>query len=220
MEITAMVTEFFFARHGETDANLTGILQGQGNHPLNRNGQAQAAALAAYLRDTGFDVIYTSDLLRAAETAAEIAACGHEKVPLIKTPELREMDCGDLEGKKWDELRAKYADKVNVFYREISCCFPGGESKDGFQLRISTFLEDVLARHRGGKILLVSHGGVLQRVFRHIAGSVKHSNLLPLAGNASLSSFLYSEKQQAWQLTSWNFTEHLKDLPQHKTLVL
>ena len=187
---------------------------------MNSTGLAQAEALANYLRDTAFDVIYTSDLSRAAETAGKIAACGHKNTPLIRTPELREMDCGELEGKSWGELREKHADKVNTFYREISCCFPGGESKDGFQLRISTFLDDVLVKHRGGRILIVSHGGVLQRVFRHIAGAVKCTNLLPLADNASLSGFIYSEKQRAWQLTFWNFTEHLKDLPCHKTLVL
>ncbi|MBE6398733.1 MAG: histidine phosphatase family protein [Lentisphaerae bacterium] len=220
MEIITMTTEFFFVRHGETGANLTGVLQGQGDCPLNSNGLAQADAVANYLRETHFDVIYTSDLSRAAETAGRIAACGHENVPLIRTPELREMDCGELEGKAWDELRIQHADKVNTFYREISCCFPGGESKDGFQLRISTFLDDVLAKHRGEKVLLVSHGGVLQRIFRHIAGAVKGTNLLPLAGNASISGFIYSEKQRAWQLTFWNFTEHLKNLPQHKTLVL
>ena len=215
-----MTTEFFFVRHGETDTNRSGVLQGQHNAPLNANGVAQAEALAEYLRDFEFDVIYASDLLRASLTAEKIAGCGHKNIPFIRTPDLREMDCGDLEGKHWTELKEKYSDKVNVFYREVDTEFPNGESKKAFQQRVSDFLEKILEKHRGQKILLVSHGGVQQRIFYHIAGVVNESNLLPLAGNASLSTFLYSDNQNAWQLTSWNFREHLKNLPQHQTLVL
>ena len=215
-----MNTEFTFVRHGETDANISGRMQGQGDCPLNANGLAQADAAAAYLRETPFDVIYSSDLSRAAETARRIREQGHSSVPLIGTKDLREMNCGELEGWTWQALREKYPDKVAIFYRDTAAgTFPGGESKDGFQLRVSHFLEEVLARHRGKRVLLVSHGGVLQRVFRHIAGPVNGSNLLPLAGNASITQFLYSEHQQAWQLTLWNFREHLKQLPQHPTLV-
>ncbi len=215
-----MTTEFFFVRHGETDTNRTGILQGQHDCPLNANGFAQAEALAEYLREFEFDVIYASDLRRTSQTAEKIAFCGHENTPFFLTAELREMDCGDLEGKHWTELKEKHSDKVNVFYREIDTEFPNGESKKAFQKRISDFLEKTLEKHRGQKILLVSHGGVQQRIFFHIAGAINENNLLPLAGNASLSSFLYSDNQQAWQLTSWNFREHLKNLPQHQTLVL
>ncbi|MCI5779168.1 MAG: histidine phosphatase family protein [Lentisphaeria bacterium] len=213
-------TEFTFVRHGETDANISGILQGQGDCPLNANGLAQADAAAEYLRDASFDVIFSSDLSRAAETARRIRELGHADVPFITTRDLREMDCGELENKTWLELRDKHPDKMAIFYRDTAAgSFPGGESRDGFQSRVSQFLEMALKQHRGKRILLVSHGGVLQRVFRHIAGPVNGSNLLPLAGNASITQFLYSEHQQAWQLTLWNFREHLKQLPQHPTLV-
>ncbi len=216
-----METKFTFVRHGETASNISGRLQGQGDCPLNANGLAQADAAAGFLADKEFDVIYASDLSRAMMTAQKIAASGHENVPLIATPELREMNCGELEGKTWQELKASYLDKMNIFYRESAngAC-PGGESKTGFQARIDAFLESMLARHPGKNILLVSHGGVLQRIFRRVAGVGGVNTLLPLAGNASISKFIYSHTQQAWQLESWNYRDHLKDLPQHKTLVL
>ena len=214
-------TEFTFVRHGETDANISGILQGQGDCPLNANGLAQADAAAEYLRDTPFDAIYASDLSRAAETARRIRELGHADVPFITTRDLREMDCGELENKTWLELKERYPGQMAIFYRDTAAgIFPGGESKDGFQSRVSQFLEMALKQHRGKRILLVSHGGVLQRVFRHIAGPVSAGNLLPLAGYASISQFIYNEVHQAWQLTLWNFCEHLKNLPQHQTLVL
>ncbi len=216
-----METKFTFVRHGETDANISGVLQGQGNCPLNANGLAQADAAAGFLADQEFDVIYASDLCRAAVTAQKIAAQGHENVPLFLTPELREMNCGELEGKSWTELKAEYLDKMNIFYREsANGAYPGGESKAGFQSRIDEFLQQMLVKHRGKRILLVSHGGVLQRIFRRVAGVGGANTLLPLAGNASISEFIYSDNQQAWQLVLWNYRDHLKKLPQHQTLVL
>ncbi len=216
-----METFFTFVRHGETDANISGLLQGQIDCPLNANGLAQADAAAEFLADREFDFIYASNLARAAVTAQKIAGRGHENIPLTLTHELREMDCGDFDGKTWVELRAAHQDKVNIFYRESAGgAFPGGESKAGFQARIDAFLEKMVALHPGKRILLVAHGGVLQRIFRRVAGVGGANTLLPLAGNASVSEFLYSSNQQAWQLTLWNYREHLKDLPQHRTLSL
>ena len=216
-----MITEFTFVRHGETEANVSGSLQGQADGPLNANGLAQAAAVAKYLRNMPFDVIYSSDLLRAAVTAQCIREQGHADIPFFTTCDLREMNCGELENMTWMELQERYPEQMAIFYRDTAAgSFPGGESKDGFQSRVSQFLETTLKRHSGQRILLVSHGGALQRVFRHIAGPVSGSNLLPLAGNASISQFIYNDVHQAWQLTMWNFREHLKDLPQHQTLVL
>lgn len=216
-----MNTLFTFVRHGETDANRNGILQGQKEYPLNSAGIAQAEAVAEYLQDREFDVIYSSDLSRAAVTAQKIIDTGHKNVPLILTAQLRELDCGDLSGWNYTDLREKYPEKMDFFYRESgSGAFPGGESKIGFQVRIDEFLQDVLNKHRGKKILLISHGGVLMRIFRSVAGIGGAHTLLPLAGNASVNEFQYSEKFQSWQLTQWNFREHLKNIPQHQTLVL
>ena len=215
-----MITEFLFVRHGETDANLNGILQGQLDIKLNATGLAQAEAVAEYLRNEPLDVIFVSDLSRAVMTAEKIAAAGHADVPVIQCRELREIACGELEGKSMEFLREKYSEKMAIFYREKGGCFPGGESKDGFQSRISAVLEQLRREYRGKKILIVSHGGVQQRIFSHICGSVKAGNMLPLAGNASISGFRYSENMQAWQMTFWNFREHLKNLPQHQTLVV
>ena len=214
-------TEFTFVRHGETALNISGKLQGQGDCPLNANGLAQADAAAEYLRSVPFDAIYASDLSRAAETARRIRDCGHEGTPLNLTRELREMNCGELDETPWIELRDHHPELMAVFYRDTAGVrFPGGESVEEFQARVGGFLEKTLEAHRGRKILLVAHGGVLQRVFRHIAGAVSKGNLMPLAGNASVNEFLYNEAHQAWQLTLWNFREHLKSLPQHNTLTL
>ena len=216
-----MLTEFFFVRHGETDANLAGILQGNQNHSLNEVGIRQAKAVAEYLRDVDFSAIYSSDLLRAAKTAEIIAECGHADVPLVFTERLREWNCGEIEGWNWAKIREKYPVEAKSFYVEqLQVQMPDGESGMEFQKRISDFLDDLVVKHPGGRILLVAHGGVLQRMFRHVAGIVADGNLIPLAGNASVSSFVFNHNVDGWQLTSWNVREHLKDIPQHLSRVL
>ena len=86
-----MVTEFIFVRHGETDANRAGILQGGSvNLPLNETGKLQAEAAAEYLKSEAFDAAFSSDLLRAAETARIIIDKNKNDVPLFMTPQLQE----------------------------------------------------------------------------------------------------------------------------------
>ena len=214
-------TRFIFVRHGETDANIAGFLQGQYESNLTPNGIAQAQAVAEALKNEHFSHIYASDLRRAVMTAQIIQQCGHTDTPLTITPALREWNCGDIEGIGWDELGAKYPDLAKAFaYESGNLRFPGGENRMEFQQRIADLLEDARKRHLGETVLIVSHGGVLQRIFRHICGVISDENLLPLCDNASISLFCFNELRQAWQLTAWNRTAHLQHLPLHTTFVL
>ena len=216
-----MVTEFTFVRHGETDANLNGILQGGNSDiPLNSVGREQARVAAGYLRGAVFDAAFCSDLSRAVETAREILAL-HPGVALHPAPQLREWDCGEMAGLSWAEIKRRFPEESRAFFIENStAAMPGGESRGEFQRRVDDFLRRLVREYPGKKILLVSHGGVLQRIFRFVTGMVADGNLIPLAGNASVSTFLHRDDYDAWQLTSWNRNDHLKGLPQHQTRVL
>ncbi|MBE6364444.1 MAG: histidine phosphatase family protein [Lentisphaerae bacterium] len=216
-----MVTEFIFVRHGETQANRAGILQGNTDCPLNENGIRQAHAVAEYLQNTEFDAAYSSPLSRAFKTAEIIAGCGHENMPLLADERLREWNCGQIDGLKWEDIHANYSHEAKSFcFEQIDVQMPGGESGVEFQNRIAAFLDEAAIRHVGKRILLVAHGGVLQRMFRVVAGVIVPGNMIPLAGNASVSSFIYNHDLKAWQLTSWNIREHLKGIPQHISRVL
>ena len=216
-----MLTEFIFVRHGETDANRAGILQGSRDIPLNAVGIRQAEAVAEYLRDTDFDAVYSSPLSRAVKTAEVLLAAGHDKLLLQKTPALQEWRCGELDGLTWEEINARFPKEAGSFcFEQIEVQMPGGESGFEFQKRVEDFLQHLRDEFPGKRILLVSHGGVLQRIFRFVAGVVAEGNIIPLAGNASVSSFVFNHKLNAWQLTSWNHLEHLKGLPQHVSRVL
>ena len=209
-------TCFTYVRHGETDGNIGGHLQGWANGQLTENGRAQAQAVAEALRNEKFDAIFTSDLDRARRTAEAIRDAGHVGIPFIITKTLREWNTGDCDDISWTGLREKYPELADTFLREQGeSVFPNGESRIQCQERVDRFLDNCLAEWRGGSVLLVSHGGILQRVFRRVTGVVAPGNLVPLAGNASISRFRYDGARQAWQLTEWNNRSHLAGLPEH-----
>ena len=216
-----MVTEFIFVRHGETDANREGILQGSMDVPLNSIGIRQAQAVAEYLKDTCFDAAFSSPLKRAAQTAEILAEVNRQSFPLEFNEALREWNCGEIDGLKWADINARYIEVAKSFcFEQIDVQMPGGESGWEFQHRVENFVKECSERFAGKKVLLVAHGGVLQRIFRFVAGVIADGNMIPLAGNASVSSFLFNHDLNAWQLTSWNVKEHLNGIPQHISRVI
>ena len=206
-------------RHGETDANRTGVLQGQSNCPLNDNGRRQAAAAAERLAGEHFDAAYSSDLVRAFETAG-IVVRSHAGLAVCPVKELREWFLGDMEDRPQTELLKLYPEEMAAFRREAcEVRIPGGESLTEFQARVSNFLTALADRNPGKRILLVTHGGVLQRIFRMAVGMTAPGNFLSLSENASICMIRRDIEAGAWQLITWNSTDHLRGLPMHDTLV-
>jgi broad specificity phosphatase PhoE len=143
------MTTLLLARHGETDWNLERRYQGWADPPLNETGRKQARLLAEQLRERPFDAVYSSDLRRAHETA-EIVAEPHG-VPVVADEGLREIDVGPLSGLTWLEVRERWGDDR-----------PYGESRDEHHARVRGALEEIARRHRGERILIVTHGGTMR----------------------------------------------------------
>jgi broad specificity phosphatase PhoE len=141
------VTTLLLVRHGETDWNAVGRLQGHTDRPLSDFGRRQARQLAAELEDEPLDAIYTSDLSRARETA-EIAG-ERLGLPVVLDPDLREKDWGT-----WEGLTSVERDRVEFV----------GESTEAHQERILRALRRIAERHPGGCVLIVTHGGSMRRV--------------------------------------------------------
>ncbi len=202
--------ELVVVRHGQTKANISGILQGQLNTDLDELGNAQAEALAQRLKTESFDRIISSDLGRAVETAEKIRRF-FAGIPFEPTSQLREWDLGELEGKRIPELNRDYAGIMKAFRVETGeILVPGGESKSEFGKRIGSYLDSLAAQYHGKRLLLVAHGGVLQAVFRHAVGPVRQGSLLSLSDNTSVNIFRHYP--QGWQLVAWNDASHLKDV--------
>lgn len=154
----------YFMRHGETNFNLEGRVQGQADIPLNENGVTEAEITRDYFRDKGisFDRVYSSPLSRAVDTAATVAGIDAEVV--IQDERVTELDFGADEGKKVSELSEG---TLNLFYHPEKYVLPeGGESVDALKERCASFLEDIkktLDENTGTeRVLIVSHGAALR----------------------------------------------------------
>jgi broad specificity phosphatase PhoE len=142
------VTTLLLVRHGETDWNADGRLQGQTDRPLSDFGRRQALQLADELADEELDAIYASDLARARETAEIVGE--RLGLPVVFDPDLREKDWGT-----WEGLTAVERDRVEFV----------GESTEAHQERILRALRRISERHPGeGRVLVVTHGGSMRRV--------------------------------------------------------
>jgi broad specificity phosphatase PhoE len=148
-----MTTTLLLVRHGETDWNAEGRWQGHADIPLNDRGRSQAEQLAVQLLDDGeVDIVYTSDLARARETA-EILARGLG-VEIVLDRDLREIDVGSREGRTWVEI-----DDGPAW---------DGEPQDAHADRVLGALRRAARAHEGRRILVVTHGGSLRRVHEHL----------------------------------------------------
>ena len=210
------ICEIIAVRHGQTIANKTGRLQGQFDTPLDEVGQLQADAIAARLKKCFFDIVYSSDLERAMVTAGKIIEF-HPGKKVIPSKELREWNLGELQGHEYKELIEKYPRIMDAFKNEGETPpIPGGESVMDFHNRIVTFIDKIAAENIGKRVLIVSHGGAMQRLFLHTTGQLKNGNIRPLCDNASLSVFRFKNHQ--WQLVTWNDIAHLENIGTHATL--
>ncbi len=150
------MTRLVLIRHGETDWNVEGRYQGQADPPLNGRGVAQAHRLAEALRGVGLEVLYTSPLRRARQTAEVVAeALG---LPLYEEPRLMEIHQGDWQGRLRAEIAARYPELFRRWLEEPwSVTPPGGESLAQVQARVYAALDEIIARHPGGCVGLVTH---------------------------------------------------------------
>lgn len=143
-------------RHGETDWNVEGRYQGQADPPLNDKGFAQAQQLAEELAGLGMEVIYTSPLLRARQTAEVVAE--RLEAELHDEPRLMEIHQGDWQTRLRSEIQNLYPD---LFYRWETQPWevmpPQGEHLKKVQQRVNTAVEEILARYPDRTVGIVSH---------------------------------------------------------------
>jgi probable phosphoglycerate mutase len=141
------VTAFLLVRHGETDWNADGRLQGHTDRPLSDYGREQARQLADKLAGEGLAAIYASDLARARETAEIVAA--RLQLQVVLDPDLREKDWGNWEGLTSTE-------RLGIEHV--------GESTESHQKRMLAALGRIAAKHPHDRVLVVTHGGSMRRV--------------------------------------------------------
>jgi broad specificity phosphatase PhoE len=147
------VTTLLLVRHGETDWNAEGRLQGHTDRPLNEYGRRQAKQLAERLAHEPVDAIYASDLSRAKETAEIVGE--RLGLPVVIDADLREKNWGNWEGLTGDE-------RVHVVFE--------GESTEEHRDRVLRAVRRIVERHPGQRIVVVTHGGSLRRIQASVHG--------------------------------------------------
>ncbi|MVW71630.1 histidine phosphatase family protein [Bordetella sp. 15P40C-2] len=203
------MTEIWFIRHGETAWNREGRLQGWKDIALNDAGIDQASQLAARIAtlDTKFDALYSSDLQRAHTTAEPISTA--LELRIRTEPGLRERCYGILEGLdlgRIDELAPEAAAARRS--RDPNRPIEGGESLGQFQSRVLATVHDLAQRHDNERILAVTHGGVLDIIWRHANGVALDAHRpVPLL-NASINRIAIEGRK--WQVLDWGDVSHLE----------
>jgi probable phosphoglycerate mutase len=202
------LTEIFLIRHGETLWNQQGRMQGQHDSPLTALGLQQARQLARRLKGVSFAALYSSDLGRAHQTARCIAdATGHE---IVADSGLRERSFGIFEGLTNHEIEKRYPDLYAPFAkRDPHFAMPEGESAAQFRARCVSTLERIVQDHAGETLVAVTHGLVLDALYRTACGmTYEVARGFPLL-NCSVNTFRYESGR--WTAVAVCDVTHLTD---------
>ena len=208
------VTRIVAIRHGETAWNAAHRLQGHMNIPLNDQGRAQARAAAQALTDDGSDgsaiaAVYASDLARAFETGRAVAEASH--APITAVRDLRERSFGDWEGRSYADLSVEFPDQAERWRKRDPEWSPPGAAENllQFRERISRTVQDLAARHLGDQIVIVTHGGVLDALYRLAAGLDIQAPRTWQLGNAAINRLLWTP-EGGLTLVGWGDARHLE----------
>ncbi len=202
--------EIVLIRHGETAWNAERRLQGHIDIGLNAEGERQVAALGQALADEQFDAIFVSDLQRARQTAEAVAAT--RATPITIDAGLRERCYGAFEGMLYDEIQPRFPEAHAAWMAgDIDARFPSGEFEaetlNEFHTRANNTIRKIISSGSFSKIAIVSHGGVLDCVFRAVndvhIGATREFDVL----NASINRLHWDGV--TLQITEWGDVAHL-----------
>ncbi len=198
-------------RHGETRFNVEERFQGHNDSPLTSNGQRQVQALGRRIRALGFDRLISSDLGRALQTADAIAAGTGIEIEI--DARLRERHYGVLEGLSLEEIKNRYPEILERLEADDPDFeIPSGESLRQHYTRNCAAITALAAESRPRRTVLVVHGGVLDSVFRLVAGLSLAAPRCFLGANAGMTVIRYGVfyRTPRWVIDTWNDTAHLE----------
>lgn len=202
-----METTIYLIRHAETDCNREGRYQGQQDIPLNDFGKSQAIKLAQRLYDEviNIDVIYTSDLGRAKETALSIAQKYNLEVNIDLN--LRERYFGKFEGLKAKEVQLLYGDFDILKCNESNIY--DIETYESLKSRVYNSIYNICKNHINNNIVIVSHGAVINSFLREInKGKLELDNFR--LNNTGISTIVYNHQNSEWEIIRINDIAHIE----------
>ncbi|MFQ3647508.1 MAG: histidine phosphatase family protein [Anaerolineae bacterium] len=202
------IQRLVFLRPGETDWNKMERWQGTVAVPLNETGRAQAERVAQYIRNTGMNALYTSDLRRAVETAQIIAAA--IDLQPVQDARLRERAVGIWQGLTRREIALWYPEEYAQLQADPeNYRIPGGESRRDVRERVQSFMADLFAKEQGEVVGILSHTTAMRTLLPELvpdfaADKIKYSNM-------SVTT-LGREGDGPWRIIMLDDTRHLEGL--------
>lgn len=204
------MTQLILLRHGETDWNRELRFQGHVDVGLNAIGLEQAQRLARRLAGEPAQRIYASDLLRAQQTALPVAK--ELGLAPVNDPGLREQSFGDVDGMRVDEIQAQHPQAWEGWLRfHEDFCMPQGESTRQFHARVMDAVHRMVAAHPGETLVVVTHGGVLDMIYRTARSLGLNGPRQSDIPNAGLNRVRVHDG--GIDILAWADVQHLTDLP-------
>lgn len=213
------MTDFLLIRHGETDWNRQLRFQGQVDVPLNDMGLLQAQRLeqrfealleAGHTKQRPFTRVISSDLQRAQQTAAPVArVLGHA---CVMAPGLREQSFGDFEGLRVPEIKEKFPTAWQRWLDfDADYAVQGAESTRAFHDRVMAALGELAVQFPSEHLVVVTHGGVLDMVWRNAQALSLHGPRVCEIPNAGINQVAW--RDATLHIQAWADTSHLADMP-------
>ena len=172
-------TRVLLIRHGQSQGNAEGRFGGHTSTPLSQRGRLQAEATARALASETFNAIYSSDLMRAVETAEPLARLTGLRID--KTDAFRERSVGVMEGLTFEEAAAQHPEQYGALLRrDFDHVLLGGESYRQMLDRASRHLDQAIQQHRGGRVIIFSHTGTICILTLHLMGALDAPELRPV----------------------------------------
>ena len=199
----------YMIRHGQTDWNVAGKIQGKTDIPLNETGRRQAVCLAKGMANRPVVQIFSSDLLRARETAGAIGDSQHVAVETL--PGLEEIGFGKWEGMTLEEIQAAFPEEYEKWCENpVTVAPPGGESLSQIKDQCQKVMEEILKRAKGD-LAIVSHGAMLAYVVEYLMRNDPNDQEI-IVGNASITTIRYEPESGRAVLIQANDQTHLAEL--------
>jgi len=174
-------------RHGETEWNAAGRIQGHTDIGLSDKGAEQARSLGQRLAGLSIDAAYSSDLKRTSETAR--LALGDRGIDLNETPLLREYHKGAFEGMTLSEIQTQFPSEYPKYVeKNLDYAPEGGESTRVVSARMAEIINQIKANHLDETVLVVSHGGALRAAMVSLLGMPLEGNWSFIFGNCGLTT--------------------------------
>lgn len=206
------MTELILIRHGETDWNRELRFQGQLDVPLNATGLEQARRVAERLAGEPMHQLVSSDLQRALQTAQAVAGQIPAQLEPVLDAALREQHFGVVEGLCVPDIQQRYPQAWEQWVRfDAHYAFEGGECTRDFHARVLAALRALAQRHAGQTVAVVTHGGVLDMVYRSALGISLSGPRVSEIPNAGINRVRLSG--EVIEIVDWADTRHLADLP-------